>query len=213
MISVITATYNHAPFIQGALESVHRQQFRDWEHIVVDDGSTDATPGILAGLQAADPQRLRVFRTPNRGFAAAMNHGLAQARGEYVAFLDSDDEYLPDHLSTLLETLGSGDFALGRYLLVNCTQDSRPTLADFFNPGREIPVEEAEYGTGLFFGKRQVFLDLDGFRQVPLCDTDLFVRMDRAGYTWHRADHATYRYFFGRVPNNMAARERDALRH
>ena len=212
MISVITATYNHARFLRGAVASLRAQGFRDWEHIIIDDGSTDETPQILAELcqECGSAGKLRVFRTANQGLPAALNLGLAQARGELIAFLDSDDEYLPDHLSHLVETLGEGDFALGRFDFVNCTADPAPVLADFFNPGQVIRVDQCEYGTGVFFGRKEVFVALAGFRQVRLSDTDFFTRMAAAGYAWSRATQATYRYFFGRVPNNMAVRELQA---
>jgi glycosyltransferase involved in cell wall biosynthesis len=203
-ISVITATYNQAPFLEGALRSVLDQDFRDWEHIVVDDGSTDATPDLLA-RQA--PARLRVFRTPNQGQPAALNLGLAQARGELVAFLDSDDEYCPQHLSLLLKALGDHDFALGRYRVVNCSQAPRPVIADFYHPGRTIDLAEVECGTGLLFGRREVFLGVGGFRPVRFSDTDLFNRLKAAGHSWTRASEPSYRYFFGRIPDNMAVRE------
>jgi len=207
MITVITATYNHARFLAGAVESVRRQSHRDWEHVVIDDGSTDETPEILAGLCLSGGGRLRVSRTVNRGLPAALNLGLAEARGELVAFLDSDDEYLPDHLGHLQETLGDRDFALGRFDFINCTGRPDPVLADYFNPGAVIEAAKAEYGTGVFFGRTELFRRLGGFRPVPLSDTDFFMRMKESGCAWVRAERPTYRYFFGRVPNNMATRE------
>jgi glycosyltransferase involved in cell wall biosynthesis len=203
-ISVITATYNQAPFLEGAVRSVLGQDFQDWEHIVVDDGSTDDTPAVLARL---DPARLRVLRTANQGQPAALNAGLAMARGELVAFLDSDDEYCPRHLSLMLEVLGARDFALGRYQVVNCSPEPRPVIADFYHPGRTIDLAEVECGTGLMFGRREAFLGVGGFRPVRFSDTDLFNRMKAAGCSWIRAAEPSYRYFFGRIPDNMAVRE------
>ncbi len=211
MITVITATHNHAPFLRGAIDSVRAQTFQDWEHLVIDDGSTDATPEILAGLcleesRSAHP-RLRMIRTANQGFQAALNLGLAEARGDLVAFLDSDDEYSPDHLEHLRATLGDHDFVLGKFRFINCSNDPQPMVKDFYNPGLEIAVELTEVGTGVLFGKVAMFRRLGGFRPVKWCDTDFFNRMRQAGYSWARADHPTYRYYFGRVPNNMAIRE------
>jgi glycosyltransferase involved in cell wall biosynthesis len=211
MISVITATYNHAPFLEGAVASLRAQTCQDFEHIVIDDGSTDATPEILARLARGAARPMRVIRTPNRGLAAALNLGLARAQGDLVCFLDSDDEYPPDHLEFQLATLAAHDFVLGRFELVNCTGRENPVVADFFNPGQVIPIEAIEYGTGLFFGKRSVFVQLDGFRHVDLCDTDFFMRLRAADYDWVRAERPSYRWFFGRVPNNMAVREMKKL--
>jgi glycosyltransferase involved in cell wall biosynthesis len=94
LVSVILPTYNRKETIQAAIASVQRQTFSDWELIVVDDGSTDDTAALIEG---SDP-RLVLIRQKNRGVNAARNAGLRRARGEYIAFLDSDDEWLPHHL-------------------------------------------------------------------------------------------------------------------
>jgi glycosyltransferase involved in cell wall biosynthesis len=88
-------TYNRADTIQRAIASIRAQYWSDWELIVVDDGSTDDTASRLAGL---DP-RIRLLRQENQGVTAARNTGLAAIKGELVAFLDSDDEWLPHHLA------------------------------------------------------------------------------------------------------------------
>jgi len=95
LISIVMPTYNRADTIQRAVASVRAQCWSDWELIVVDDGSTDDTTSRLAGL---DP-RIRLLWQENRGVTAARNTGLAAAKGELVAFLDSDDEWLPHHLA------------------------------------------------------------------------------------------------------------------
>jgi glycosyltransferase involved in cell wall biosynthesis len=215
MITVITAAHNHAPFLRGAVESVRRQLHQDWEHVVIDDGSTDETPQVLAGLcldNRVNDAKLRTFRIAHHGSPAALNAGLAKARGEWVAFLDADDEYLPDHLGLMLATLDGQDLALGRFILINCSEEPNPVVPDFYHPGREIPVERIESCTGLLFGRRELFLELGGFRAVPSSDTDLFNRMRQAGRAWNRASRPSYLYFFGRVRNHLAERELWAAR-
>jgi len=215
MITVITAAYNHAPFLRGAVESVRSQLYRDWEHLVIDDGSTDETPEVLAELRRGNPEdqgRLRIFRTGHQGNTVALNAGLAEARGDWVTFLDADDEYLPDHLNLMLETAAGQDLALGRFILINCSGDPRPVVPDFYHPGQEIAVDQIESCTGLLFGRRELFLAMGGFRTVPSSDTDLFNRMRQAGHGWNRAGRPTYLYFFARVRNHMALRELQADR-
>lgn len=94
-VSVIIPTYNRAPMVVEAVESVRAQSFRDFELIVVDDGSSDATPELLAPYG----DTLRLLRQENRGVSAARNLGLASARGTFIAFLDSDDLWHRDKLS------------------------------------------------------------------------------------------------------------------
>ncbi len=86
--------FNRADTIMRAIRSVQAQTFTDWELIVVDDGSTDNT---AARIEGCDP-RLKLIRQENQGTAGARNTGLRASSGAYIAFLDSDDEWLPHHL-------------------------------------------------------------------------------------------------------------------
>lgn len=99
-VSVIVPVYNGERYLRACLDSALAQTFEDIEVVAVDDGSTDATPAILAEYAACDP-RVRVVTQPNGGYGRACNHGVEEARGEYLAFLESDDEMMP----TMLETL------------------------------------------------------------------------------------------------------------
>ena len=95
LISVIIPTFNREKHIKGAIESVLVQTYANLEVIVVDDGSTDSTAGIIR--QIVDP-RLHYIHTKNRGNYFARNVGLVQAKGEFIAFLDSDDRFTPNKL-------------------------------------------------------------------------------------------------------------------
>lgn len=103
-ISVIMPVYNGELFVQQAIDSLLAQTVQDWELIVVDDGSKDRTPLILEGYTDT---RIKVFRQANKGEAGARNTGLRQMTGEYIAFLDADDIYLPDALENLSSFLDS----------------------------------------------------------------------------------------------------------
>lgn len=93
-VSVVIPTYNYARFLSRALDSALGQTLSPAEIIVVDDGSTDATPAVLEGYSG----RIRVHRQTNGGLSAARNTGIALATGELVALLDSDDLWLPTKL-------------------------------------------------------------------------------------------------------------------
>ena len=93
-VSVVMAAYNYAPYISEAIESVLAQTRPPLDVIVVDDGSTDATPEVLAAFG----DRIRVLRQTNQGASAARNRGIEAARGEYIAFIDADDVWKPRKL-------------------------------------------------------------------------------------------------------------------
>lgn len=97
-VSVVIPTYNSARFLGEALDSVTAQSFRDLEIIVVDDGSTDDTPALLARYG----EQITRLRQAQSGPAAARNAGLAAARGEFVAFLDADNFWVPTKLERQL---------------------------------------------------------------------------------------------------------------
>jgi glycosyltransferase involved in cell wall biosynthesis len=94
-VSVVIPTYNRAQYVTKAIESVLAQTYTDYEIIVVDDGSTDDTLGVLQAYAG----RIRVIRQENAGPSAARNAGIEAARGRWIAFLDSDDEWLPRKLA------------------------------------------------------------------------------------------------------------------
>ena len=108
-VSVIIPTYNRADQVRQALDSVKAQTYRDFEIVVVDDGGTDATWEVLS-----DWPEIRVLRhAGRRGVAAARNLGVAAARGQWLAFLDSDDLWLPDKLARQMAYLeGRPDLSL-----------------------------------------------------------------------------------------------------
>ncbi len=94
-ITVLTTVYNGARYLAEAIDSVLADGFDDFEYVIVDDGSTDATPRILADAAARDPRIVLLRHEANRGIGAATNRGLAIARGQYVARLDADDISMP----------------------------------------------------------------------------------------------------------------------
>lgn len=104
LVSVIVPAYNAAGYLRRCVDSVLGQTLADFELLIVDDGSTDATAAICASYAEADA-RVRVIRQENGGVSAARNRGLAEARGDYIAWLDSDDYFLPTALEKLYGAL------------------------------------------------------------------------------------------------------------
>ncbi len=104
MVSVVLPTYGRLPLLRQAVASVVGQTFGDWELIIVDDGSTDDTREYL---EAIDDPRVRPLRLEHRGITSARSSGLGLARGKWVAFLDSDDLWLPGKLELQLRRLAA----------------------------------------------------------------------------------------------------------
>ena len=140
--SVVVPVYNRAELVRATLDSVLAQFCRDWELIVVDDGSTDDTPRVLAEYQARLGERMRVLTQNHAGPGAARNRGIAAARGRYLAFLDSDDLWFPWTLEFYRQTLeyhGFPAFLTGEPLVFQTSeqwQRAQPTA-------RETPRIEA----------------------------------------------------------------------
>lgn len=111
LVSVIIPTYNRARLLRRALDSVLSQTFQDFEVLVVDDGSTDDTEEAVAAF--VDPRIRYLRQLENRGVSAARNRGMEEARGEYVAFLDSDDEWLPKKLDLQLRVFRAARESVG----------------------------------------------------------------------------------------------------
>jgi len=102
-VSIVLATRNQAAFLPDAIASVRAQTRGDWELLLVDDGSTDETPGVAA--RATADARIHYLRGPHRERSAARNRGVAAAGGDLVAFLDGDDLWRPEKLARQLDAL------------------------------------------------------------------------------------------------------------
>ncbi|QDS88344.1 GalNAc(5)-diNAcBac-PP-undecaprenol beta-1,3-glucosyltransferase [Rosistilla ulvae] len=111
-ITVIIPTFNRERWLPRSIASVQNQTFQDWELLVVDDGSTDQSMALLESF-AAEDARIQVLRNcRGKGVSGARNTGIDAARGDYVAFLDSDDEWMPSHLEKSLVALDQYDGAV-----------------------------------------------------------------------------------------------------
>ncbi|HKI69375.1 MAG TPA: glycosyltransferase family A protein, partial [Verrucomicrobiae bacterium] len=102
LVSLITPAFNAAPVIEEALQSVRDQSFRNFEALIVDDGSTDDTAVRVRKVCAADA-RFHLISQPHAGLPFARNAAVAKTRGEFIAFLDADDVWLPEKLGRQME--------------------------------------------------------------------------------------------------------------
>jgi glycosyltransferase involved in cell wall biosynthesis len=172
LVSVVIPAWNGALHIGAALTSVLAQAYHPIETIVVDDGSTD---GTVEAARRVARDRCRIMRQPHRGAAAARNLGVAGSRGALLAFLDADDEWMPDKLDLQVPTLlgdSTLDMVFGHYVTIH---DGRAAaIAGDARPG---------YALGTMLIRRERFLEVG-----PLSTEwrvgefiDWYARADEAG--------------------------------
>ena len=137
-VTVVTAVYNCEDFIARTIESIQAQSIDDWEHICVDDASSDGSAAIVERYAAEDP-RVKLIRVEqNQGAPHARNVGIKNARGEFVAILDSDDVSPPDRLEICLEAFEADaelGFLGGQHIVIDANDNvferiERPALGD-----------------------------------------------------------------------------------
>ena len=120
-ISVVMSIYNGERYLSLAIESILKQTFKDFEFIIVDDGSTDRSLEIIRKYEKKD-SRIRVLVQENQGLAAALNNGIAMARGEYIARMDDDDISLPNRLElqyNFMESHPEIVASSGKFIIIN----------------------------------------------------------------------------------------------
>ncbi len=177
MISVILNTYNRAAVLPRAVESVLAQTHDDFELVVADDGSSDRTRSVVA---AFDDPRVRYVRQDNAGLSAARNLGVASSSGQYVAFLDDDDEVLPGWLEAFdakLSAPGCGVACCGAEAV-----DANDAVTERYSPcNLGAPFDDCVglFYSGSFAVRRDVFDAIDGYAPELPChhQTELALRL------------------------------------
>jgi len=173
LISVVIPAYNAEQFLDETLESVLSQTYENWECIVVNDGSTDKTESIAKKWCEKDA-RFRYFYKENSGASDTRNLGIKKARGEYIAFLDADDLYMPNFLEICLENLVEKDVDL-----------VAPKMLEFWDVQNEV-IEDEDKKDYLYSGKEGIalFLHSNRITMALLCKKSV---MDEVGgFTWHK---------------------------
>lgn len=195
LVSIMMPAYNAEKYIEQAIESVLAQGYNQWELIIVNDGSTDNTAVVMA--QFADP-RIKVFQQANSGEAAARNKALTHIQGEFLAFLDADDVYLPDHLKVTITYLQAhpecdGVYTDGYYC------DSNGTMLQTLSSRRRGPFvgrvfDEVVRGSDVFGPPMCVVLRANLIAQHQLkFDPEIVIGPDWDFFT-HYADVAQFGY-------------------
>ena len=155
LVTVVMPVYNDELFVEEAIESVRRQSYGNWECVVIDDASSDASFGLVESATSGDARFRTIRHDVNRGPGAARNRGIDEAKGRYLAFLDADDLLLRESLADRVEALVdwtddpfvTGSFCAVRFSPEEVTLDDLPDrrhapqaeFVDFVTAGGECP--------------------------------------------------------------------------
>lgn len=189
-VSVVIPAYDAAAFIEKTLDSVRAQTYRDYEVIVVDDGSKDDTKGVVDRWLARHEVPGACIRQENKKIAGARNTGMRAARGEFIALLDHDDLWYPGKLAAVMREFDAHPEAdlVGHH--INVTKDGA-----LVRTARKGPAVPRMYERLLFVGnavapsaavfRKEKALEIGGFRENPEFDTvedyDFWMRLSRVG--------------------------------
>lgn len=194
-VSVITPAYNVEPYLADAVRSALAQTYGDLEVLIIDDGSTDGTAAVARRCAESDP-RVRVLHKPNGGISTARNLALREARGQFIAILDSDDLWEPEYLEAQVGILesrpdvaivtGNGWFLGGVFngQLARPCPDTRP------EPDLAAILEDETAVFIMSVFRRAVVDTIGGFDESLRTneDYDYWLRAARAGFRFHRND-------------------------
>lgn len=226
VVSVVMAAKNYAAFLPQAVRSVQAQTFRDWELVIIDDGSTDATPQAVRPF--LEDARIRYVRSDRLGQSRAKNLGVRFSRGEFLAFLDADDAWQPEKLTEQLAVFQ--DARIGVCFTARQLMDEAGTV----RPANDPPAPSDDVRNALFLRnficfssvmmRRSIFEQVGGFdptwdlsidfdlwqRVTPLCH---FQFLDKP-LTLYRTGHGNLsKRLADRVSTALAIMDRAVTRH
>lgn len=136
LISIITPLYNSEEFILETIESVRSQSYSSWEHLIIDDCSSDRSLSLVKDIASKDPRIRIIENVSNLGPAISRNKGIKAASGQYLTFIDSDDVWHPDFLKKSLAFSQENDYQFVFSSYQRCDVDLKPILKDFIVPSK-----------------------------------------------------------------------------
>lgn len=190
LVSIILPTFNRAEYLPRALNSILNQTYKNWEILIIDDGSEDETLNLVKNYINNDVN-IKYHFHENRGAAYSMNVGMINSKGNFITFLGSDDEYLPNHLQLRVE-----------YLLQNENIDllhspakiiGNQFVKDKNDLSQNIHLDNCVLG-GTLFGKWDVFNQLNGFKELNYSPESEFIERAEKIYKIEKYEMRTYIY-------------------
>lgn len=189
MISICVPTYNNACYLPEMIASVMGQNYKDWELVLVDDGSTDSTPEIMKYY--TDPRIRYIRRERNKGIAYSRNQAVSEANGQFIAVMDSDDLMAPDRLSTAIRKLEKSevDFVYSSYLMSD--EEGHVHQGGWLMPPEKLTYKDVIAGYTAphvtIVAKKKCFAE-NPYREQDKVNDDLPLVLNwlRAGYTYRR---------------------------
>lgn len=190
LVSIIMPVYNRQSYIQKAITSVLNQTYNNWELIIVDDGSNDYSPFIAEKFVTLS-EKVKLILQDHKNLSSAKNNGIGNSSGDFITFLDSDDEYKPDHIELRV-----------KYLLNNTDVDlihgGIQIIGDEFvpdkdNPDKLIHLSKCVIGA-TFFGRRKVFISSGGFKDLSYSEDSEFYERIKFSFKIQKVEFPTYIY-------------------
>jgi glycosyltransferase involved in cell wall biosynthesis len=189
LISVLMPVYNAERYVAEAVESILAQSFRDFEFIIIDDGSTDGSLAILEKYAARD-ERIRLISRPNTGLVGALNEGLSMARADLIARMDADDIAMPERFASQAEYLSNHHEVVavgGRILAIGPFGDDLTEMLDHESHeviDREHLRANCSIAHPAAMIRASSLLAIGGYRAKywPAEDLDLWLRMAEVGH-------------------------------
>ncbi|MAT59623.1 MAG: glycosyl transferase [Ignavibacteriae bacterium] len=190
LVSVILPTFNREKLLKRAIDSVINQTYNFWELIIADDGSEDNTFEIIKKYQKHF-QNIRYFRHSNRKLPLTLNAGIQASMGDYLTFLGSDDEYKKEHIQLRVEEIMNEniDFIHGGVEIIG-----DPYVKDKNNKSKMIHLNDCTIG-GTFFAKKEVFVNLNGFKDIEYSEDSEFFERVLSKYKIKKVNYPTYIYY------------------
>ena len=183
--------YNRQAYIKRAIDSVLNQSYKEWELITVDDGSHDYSAYLLEIYKANTP-KIKVVYQDHKRLPAARNNGIKNSTGKFITFLDSDDEFTANHLELRVDYLTKNptiDFIHGGVKIIG-----NEFVPDKDDPEKLIHLSQCTIGA-TFFGKRNVFIDLGGFKDIKYSEDSEFLERVITNYIVKKVNFPSYIYY------------------